>query len=668
VTVSQKAALSLLISIFLFAGFAVLAYTGLFDLIETRFYDPSVTRAMNREIAGETKTIETFLAELETRFSATLAETSIQRSFLPNQSAEDIFERTRIYGTLIESLGGLQWVRFVDSGGSRLHFSTYGPDIFSQDRLSIAFRNYTDDETNLPYEQVAVEAGASPRLIMDDRGDRIIFAFPFHDSFDVYRGTALFSLSIRALSERLIAEGRAKIGEDIAILPEPPGIISGIPGSNRRAILSSIASIWSGGILSLTALDSADSGVSLALIAEKTNRGIIVGRVINEALFSFPDTMKIILLVSFFLTIYLTIFLFFNLKQDTMMVVQNRLKSLQISLIEQYYDRKGDVDWNHWSRELEQRRDDIRAEVKRGIRIPKGKRADEDINTLIDKSWDELLSVIGGQKAASPGFDEEKIQNILNRILQAAPALGGSPQIQIQQAPAAVIPAAASVQEAEEDALEELEELVEEPEEAAAGEAEESGGPRGAAPAGQEAEEDALEEIGDLVEEPEEAGTEGKAPAPKKSNVRLAFSDDDIPYIVETSGLELVDEDVDLAMSMAQQNEDAGELEELDAADLEELVEEEEPKKSPGASPAPEGPDSDIAEIASQIEFSPLPEEEDIENAIDTELEIVSPFATMLSNVKVEEPFPQESGFSDAVPEENPPKDEGKDKGQKKKS
>jgi hypothetical protein len=57
VVVSRKAILSLLISVVLFAGFTVLTYTDLFDLVEARFYNPSVVKAINRELTGDTQTI-----------------------------------------------------------------------------------------------------------------------------------------------------------------------------------------------------------------------------------------------------------------------------------------------------------------------------------------------------------------------------------------------------------------------------------------------------------------------------------------------------------------------------------------------------------------------------------------------------------------------------------
>jgi hypothetical protein len=680
VTVSQKAALSLLIAIFLFAGFAVLAYTGLFDLVEARFYSPSITRSLDREIASDAEEVEGFLAELQTRFADTLDETSVRRSFLPNQSAEDIFERTRIYGVLLETLGGLQSIRFVDAGGVRIHFSTLQQDILSQNRQSTAYRNYNEDSSSLPYERVAVLSGGQPRLIPDAAADRIIFAFPFYDSFEVYRGTALFSLSVRAVAERLISEGRIKVGENVSILTDPPGIVSGIPGSDHGPISAAVASVWSDGILALTPLDSAASGRTLALISARTGLNLFVGRLVGEDLFVFPQSMKIILLVSFFFTIYLVIFLFFNFKQDSMTVVQNRLKNLQISVIEQYYDRKGDVDWNHWSRELEQRRDDVRAEVKRGLNLKKGKRAEEDIDSLIDKSWDELLAVIGKQKPSS-GFDEEKLQSVLNRILQTVPNLvpAQASQIQIQDGPprlsesdrageeedleelgdaeaveeleevetleeaepvGAVENTAGAVEEvAEAEALEELEEVeeLEDVEEAVSAEE----------PAGEKKEEHAAEALQTAEEAAEKGAEEQKsggllaaAEKNRQSNIKLAFGDDDIPYIVESSGLELVSGDIDEALNMPN-DDDVGELEELEEVD--EVTEAEPSAEAPGASA-----EDNLAQIASEIEFSPLPEVDDALDTVDEDVNVVSPFATMLSNISVGDADAEEAEvFSD---------------------
>jgi hypothetical protein len=152
--------------------------------------------------------------------------------------------------------------------------------------------------------------------------------------------------------------------------------------------------------------------------------------------------MKFILLGSFLLTVFLIVFLIFNLRQDSMTVIQSRLKRLQTALIQQYYELKGDMDWKHWSRELAQRREEIREEVKHGLprAAVTGKKA-ADLDTLIDHSWDELITAIGGRPTAAA----------------AATAPTAAAAAPTAAAPIADAPAAAEEQEE----LEELEEVSE---------------------------------------------------------------------------------------------------------------------------------------------------------------------------------------------------------------
>jgi hypothetical protein len=453
VIISRKAALSLLISLVLFTVFTVLAFTGLFDLVETRFYNPSVTRSLEQELSADTEVIDEFITELQRRFAATLKEGAVQRSFLPSQDNDDIFERTRLYGTLLESLGGLQSVRFIDAGGTRVHYSTAAADVLRQDRNSIAYRNYQDSEDALPYSRIAANDGEAPRLILDETGDRLLFSLPFYDSFSAYRGTALFSLSVRAVTEQLITAGRIKAGENVSVVSDPPGLVLGLPHSGRNVLIPLISPVWQDGILSLAGISSAEPAINLNLLSAKTNRGIFVGRLVDEALFVFPAGMKIILLVSFILTVYIVVFLLMNIRQDPMAVIQNRLKRLQVNLIEEYYEHKNDVDWSHWQRELEQRREEVRNELKQGLGSKTEKSG--EIDSFIDKSWDELLAVIGRHESSVTAvIDEEKLQTILNRVLSAAPQ-GFTAAASAQE----TVPAPEPVQEEE---PEELEELIEE--------------------------------------------------------------------------------------------------------------------------------------------------------------------------------------------------------------
>ena len=681
-TTSQKAALSLLISVLLFGAFTALTYTGLFDLIETRFYNPSITNSLTRDISRNAEAIDNFLIQLQTRFSGTLKDSAVRHSFLPDQNAEDIYERSRIYGLLMESIDGLQGIRFIDSGGARIHYSTYGNDVLLQDRSSVSYRNYS--ETEYPYEKIAVNDGGAPKYILDEKMDRILFSIPFNDSFEVYRGTALFSLSVRAVSDWLINEGRIKAGQDISIISNPPGFLSGMSTLTEKAVSSEVSTIWNEGGTKLTRLTSPDSNMSLALISVKTTQGFYVGRLINEEVFSFPQTMKIILLASFFITVYLTIFLIFNIRQDSVTIVQNRLKQLQISLIEQYYERKSDVDWSRWSRELEQRREEISKQLKRGIKTASGGKKG-DIDTLVDKSWDELLTVIGGRKDSS--IDEEKLQVILNRILAALP--GNVAPIQISNQPSSVMPSTTqdgAVEEAEPlDELEEIEEAVEAAEELteeaepldeleeieeaveAAEELTEEAEPLDELEEIEEAAEelteeaeplDELEEIEEAVEAAEEL-TEEAEPLDELEEIEdseIREETADVPALELDAEVPVIDmAEMNLSADLADEVTQIFGMEE-DAVELEELGEEEdteEPQNTP-----PDDPGINIDNLASQIEFSPIIEQDKTEDyKLHDDFEIVSPFATILFDFSTnsDEGYLQPAGeesLAEEIPEE----------------
>jgi len=386
-----KPVLVLLISILLFAGFFYLADKELPDF-QTRFYNPSVLKSYAKENSIDAQLVQSFLFELQDRFAATLKEPAVQSSFLYNQSPDDIYERSRIFGILLESTAGLQSVQFVDSNGIRLHYSTSAGDIISRDDNSTAYRNYTDDPLALPYETVSVSADNSAKFSMDEQSDRIIFSFPFNDSMDVYRGTALYSVSVRAPAQKLVAQGRLKVNENVFVTESPPGILLGSPNLSKSDILEKVSSIWNDGVQERVTFDSADSGMKFSLVSLRTDNGVFFGRLVNDALFYISDSMKNILLLSMFLTFYLTLLFIVNFRPNPVTLVRNRIKRLRENLFEQLYVNKSGNERAKWILELEQRREEIRRELKHHLKL--GQRAEKDIDAIIDKSWDELLAVI----------------------------------------------------------------------------------------------------------------------------------------------------------------------------------------------------------------------------------------------------------------------------------
>jgi hypothetical protein len=436
----QKIIVSLLISALIFAAVAVAAFTGLFDLVETRFYNPRILRGLNREVLQDAGLIGGLLDELRSRFALVMQEDSVRRSFLPDKAEEDVFERGRIFRALLNSLPGLRSVRFVDAGGGRIHFSTLEEDVFRQDGSFLVYRSYQDCPGVLSYADVETAEGGGPRLIFDGPGERLIFSYPFTDTLDVYRGSALFTFSARAVAERMVQEGRIQVGEDVSVVSSPGGFLLGLPGLGKEGLKNQAAVVWEKGDLALSVLDG-EGPESLILVSagygdsERRAGGletVFVGRLVQESIFVFPPLMRFVLLASLFLTVFLLVFLLFNLRQDRVVVINSRMKRLQDGLFRQYREQKG-MDGKHWARELEQRRGDIRAELKRDL--PRGRKnspAQAEIDTLIDRSWDEVVAAIGGRPAPAPG--EEVLRSLIADVLRRSGVL--SPEQAAEDPPA----------------------------------------------------------------------------------------------------------------------------------------------------------------------------------------------------------------------------------------
>lgn len=390
-TLPKKAAASLLISIIPFVIAAILGFTGLFNAIETRFYNPSIARALANETKIDAGIIDNYLNNLQEKFYSAHLELSISHGYRHGQILE-----------ALKSVSGLKSVQ--------VHFCDDAPGNTEQ------------------------------KIIINDALQRIFFSFPAGGLTGFY-GTASFSLPVMALAEYLVGAGRLRIGEDISLTGTPPGILRGIPhgilyggaGAHayRTEIISRVSSIWNDNFFGITAFNSPNFLTSYVLVSAGTSQGILYGRIVYSDIFAFPKSMQLILLISVFLTIYLAVFLLFNLRQDPELVVRARIKNIQKNLIEQFYDNKIDLDWARWTKELEQRGGEIKTEIKRGIKTGGNGEKQSSLDILVDKSWDDMLAAMGGSKKNDAEIENEPpIPVIIKKEAPASRKVNAAPSRQ----------------------------------------------------------------------------------------------------------------------------------------------------------------------------------------------------------------------------------------------
>jgi hypothetical protein len=388
--------------------------------------------------------------------------------------------------------------------------------------------------------------------------------------------------------------------------------------------------------------------------------GGFVSVMVKSGVLEMSRVMKGLLLAVFFFTVFLIVFLLFNLRPDPVEVLSQRIKRFQIQLLEQLMGSQGGSDWERWKKELEARRGEITHQIMRGIGKVSPKQKPE-VDAYVSKSWDEIIDLLGRRaevttSAAASPIDISRLENLIRQALKNAQFVAPlqkpiSPSEEGLAAAQRSGAGQAALMEAEEPAEEVLEELEEarsteavpeleavgEPAEAVEeleeiGEHEEAV-PMGpellAAPGVEEAEEleavpdaDEVEEAGEPVEveevsEIEEAsGAEEPVEVEEISEVEEA-SEAEEPVEVEEA-LE-VEEATEVEEALEVQEDAAAGLEsgaeELDAMQPEELEEIEEPEPAAVATGVTSGRVSELIEVTvpsgtAELEDAELPAED----------------------------------------------------------
>ncbi|MGD9941306.1 MAG: hypothetical protein AB7T74_16045, partial [Clostridia bacterium] len=412
-TVGQKASISLLVSTILAAIFAVLAFSGLFSVIESDFFDARVRRSVDTSMDAMANSVDAYHQVVSERFQAVVGRGFMRRSFLPNQSAGDLFDRSNAMGVLVEETPGLQGVRFIDSDGRRIHFSTFQADVLRSDAQRLIYRNY-GEATDEPFTLLSVPEESQALVSILPGRRTFVYRFPFVDDFDVFRGTAIFYVSFSGVLEHLIRDRMIGLGDDVLAVGN--GVLFGAPAWGGEELLGRVAELWS----SMTNLEpipigGTDTSGSFILFS-RLGLGGMLGRIVPADWFVFPEAMRWLLLIAVFVTVYLLSFLLLNLRQDRMAILSSRIKRFQFSFLEEYLDRKNDMDLDRWKRELESRRTEVRDRIKESAgRLAKKREA--EVDELIDKSWDEIINVLSARGERGDSMDLTKIEALLKEAL-----------------------------------------------------------------------------------------------------------------------------------------------------------------------------------------------------------------------------------------------------------
>ena len=452
--------------------------------METRFYQPALVRGISERLAAASKTLDDYLNSSEKTFYDDFVQNEyVKKSFAFEQLSEDIKGREDASGALFSAVPSLTGIRIIESGGKRIHYSTIAQDILQRSEKLVSYRMYKD-AGDLDYAdiessdsdtkgisvgagsaagQVAGSAGGYSRIICDPDRDRILFSFPFYDSYSVYRGTIVFYTAASAFSRELVKLNLLAMTDNVIFTgtAERPVFVLDFPNTGRNILQDILIRKFSGDVSFTEKIMETDKSDVWLLFSKKSASNIYVSRLYEENLFVFSDTVRILLLASVFITAYLIIFLIFNVKQDDMLIIRERIKRFQFAVINDYLAAKEEVDWNAVYADMNRRKAEINGAIKKSLGS-KAKRHAQETDLLLDKSWDEILSALHRQSAAKEKLNLDtltaELKEMMGKIISsrdfvpaASPVLSAaSPQsVPMQAVPAADEPVAKIAADAE---------------------------------------------------------------------------------------------------------------------------------------------------------------------------------------------------------------------------
>lgn len=399
----QRVVISLLTSVILFAAFTLAAFFGLFSTVEARFYRPSLIADIQTGLHDTAGILDSYLDDLKNRFYTDFVQNDhVKQSFSFEQSGENIKGREDAAGSLFASSSALTAIRIIDSDGKKIHYSTLSSDILRQNTQLISYKLYKDI-AEIPYEHILSEEGEPGKLIFDPDRGRILYSFPFYDSYSAYRGTIVFYTAASDFARELIRRNSASITDSFLFTgtAETPLFVLSFPPAGRELLQDIlIKRAREKNIGTAEKIIESEDSQDRILFSQLSRSGVYILKIYEENLFLLSDTLKLLLLISVFITSFLIIFLIFNIKQDDMLVIRDKIRRFQFAVIQDYLKRKEEVDWNAVCADMKRRKQEINIGIKKSLGR-KARRHVHEVDYLLDKNWDEIIAILQNQNVSA---------------------------------------------------------------------------------------------------------------------------------------------------------------------------------------------------------------------------------------------------------------------------
>ena len=451
-TSGQKVAFSLLISVLAFCAFTVVAFSGLFDILEVNFYQPFVQEIKEKKI-DEIESAQTeYFDTLIRRFDSFAGNPSVKTYIESHPADSSVRSREILRSSLLSSTPALSGIRIISNNGRNLFFSTFPSDIISS-KNGTSYRNY-DNLEEASFK--SVKAGDSfafssdstekARIIKEGPKNRIIISLPFLNSKNEIVATILFYCDSASFSQFLFSRNLIDINGYASLLSVDTnekvgfgGFVFGIPNYARDSLQKQILEKWQkndGENLWLVQSEespelkagaenefsvSEEQGKKFCVFSRKPAREDFgyLAFLYDESELKFPPFMRILLLATAFVTFYLAFFLILSFKHDDIVIIRDKISRYQNEFFIAYR-KMGEPKSAAYL--LEQK--NIVEERTLKSLGKKGEKHAAEFKAIFDSSWNELLAVLGGAPQISyaqtpaPQINAEELKEIVRSSIE----------------------------------------------------------------------------------------------------------------------------------------------------------------------------------------------------------------------------------------------------------
>ncbi|MDY5120375.1 MAG: hypothetical protein SPE48_00515 [Treponema porcinum] len=586
-----------------FTVIAIASLSGLFSPIEKRFYEPAQVQQFRSELNEVASAGNQYFSSLLAAFGSDdggFLNAESVLTFLSVSPSDEVLHR---FAVLSEAHRGLEGIRVVDASGRRVHFSSFRND-YRLDAGRRIYSNYQDLKTlfgnpEIPFENLSCFSGEEThpyRIGIDGQNQRIVYSFPLENNGS--RFCVLFYVGTRGFINTLIEKKIISVNQDIPLVSSADcmtgGFVLGLENDIRGAADAELLKIWKNGQVDTDGIQT--DGIQFVFDDRTVNYTVFTDRSTSAPFFSIlfrsdsvllPGYVKILILVSAFISVCLFFLILFNFKKDDDVIIRDRIKRVQFELLSEYFDKN--LERAEIAGIIEAKKSDVSVRIKKSLGR-RGKKHSAELDTMLEKSWSEIIDMLSAEKKQQPSFDMSEIRRMLEELLSATPVTVRNQPVQTVPAKVAEPEPVEDLEEAdgvepvddleEVDAVEPVEDLEEADGEESVEDLEEADSVE---PAEDLEEADVVEPVDDLEE------ADGAEPV---EDLEEADGEESVDGLEEADGVEPVED-----LEEADGEEPADDLEEADSVEPADDLEE-----ADGVEPVEDLEDTDGVEPVDDLE------------------------------------------------------------------